>query len=72
MRATSPSGGNKCFLPCVWGGPWEDICQFFRQFLEWKLCMDASEFTQFETLQIFLLKIDFSKWQRWLYFRYFL
>ena len=51
---------------------WEDIYQFFCQFLEWKLSMDASELTQFETLQIFLLKIEFSKWQRWLYFRYFL
>ena len=50
----------------------EDTCQFFCQFLKWKLCMDASELTQFETLQLFLLKIEFSKWQRWLYFRCFL
>lgn len=44
---------------------------FFCQFLEWKLCKVASELTLFETLQTFLLKIEFSKWQRWLYFGYF-
>ncbi len=57
---------GKQMLIALWMFLWEDICQFFCQFLEWKLCMDASELTLFETLQIFLLKIEFSKWQRWL------
>lgn len=46
----------------LWLFLWEDICQFLCQFLEWKLCTDASELTLFETLQISLLKIEFSKW----------